>query len=319
MTVARRTPGVLCRGLYLLFYKLMNDTQTPSGSPEPRAVERADAQPPLPNFIGVGVQRGGTTWVHRALELHPDVFVPPAKEIQYFNFHFDQELDWYRSHFAPWTGERAIGEISPNYYYHDEFIRRIHDALPDAKIFIVFRHPVERAWSQYQLMADRFFQGKSFRKACEETDSIVGRGRYDEHLQSLYRHFPREQVLTLFYDELSADPQSLLRKLFRFLGVDEAFVPPSVHQRYNRVVYPEAQRRLERWKMQWVVEVVKKTPLGEWIKNRHHKSGPKIRAADRAFLCDYYLPHIERFAEMVDEDLTAWLEDLKQGAAQHRR
>ena len=69
----------------------------------------------LPNFLGIGAQRAGTTWLYNCLNEHPDVFVSSAKEIHFFSHEFDRGVTWYEGHFQGRNTESAIGEITPNY------------------------------------------------------------------------------------------------------------------------------------------------------------------------------------------------------------
>ena len=98
----------------------------------------------LPNFLGIGVQRAATTWLHNCLDEHPQVFVPKDKELHFFSSQFDRGLAWYESCFAAANGQMAVGEITPT-YLHEAPIERIAATLPAARLFLVLREPVARA------------------------------------------------------------------------------------------------------------------------------------------------------------------------------
>ena len=110
----------------------------------------------LPNFIGLGAQRAATTWAYACLREHPEVFIPEQKEIGFFRWHYDKGLDWYASHFEGHAGEPAIGEITPGYMHSAEAIGRIATDLPSVRVFVVLREPVQRSFSAYQLLHERF-------------------------------------------------------------------------------------------------------------------------------------------------------------------
>src|SRR4051812_32958483 len=104
----------------------------------------------LPTFLGIGVPRAGTTWLHELLSSHPEVYVPVRrKELSFFNLYYDRGTRWYQK-FFPSEAEadryRALGEITPYYFYGPECPERIA-RLGVGKLLLILRHPVERAWS----------------------------------------------------------------------------------------------------------------------------------------------------------------------------
>jgi len=143
---------------------------------------------PGPHFLCIGAQKAGTTWLHRNLVCHPDVWLPPIKEIHYFDgrrspvvvghlrqylqrvergeirrvperFEFARRLmrdepkddRWYLSLFEFAHG-RLCGDMTPAYGLLDrKAVARIHDLLPSCRILFVMRDPVERAWSQAKM------------------------------------------------------------------------------------------------------------------------------------------------------------------------
>src|SRR5688572_14326389 len=103
----------------------------------------------LPDFLIVGAMRSGTTSLHKYLQAHPDVFVASGKEVHFFDRRYGRGLDWYRSRFAGVTTERVVGEATPAYMYDENAIARIAHDLPDARLIVVLRNPVDRAYSHY--------------------------------------------------------------------------------------------------------------------------------------------------------------------------
>ena len=103
----------------------------------------------LPDFLGIGVQKGGTTTLQRLLEQHPDLFLPKQKELHYFSLHYGKGEAWYRQQFAAAAPQQRCGEITPYYVFHPQAPQRIHALLPQAKLILLLRDPVERALSQF--------------------------------------------------------------------------------------------------------------------------------------------------------------------------
>ena len=261
----------------------------------------------LPTFVGIGVQRAGTTWIHRCLREHPQVCVPHVKkEVQFFNRHFDRGLEWYEAQFVVRPEHVAIGEISPNYLSAPEAIPRMAAIVPHAKLFVVLREPVDRAYSAYHLLSDQY-RGLTFREACER-GTLIRLGLYAEQLQRLFQYYRRDQVRVFLYDDLRSNPASFLRDLFRWIDVDDSVHPPSTGRRYNRIVFPAGQRLLRRLQLAWVIDAVKNSSVGESLKRIHATELEPPRCDDDVrFLKQAFRDDIIRLQELICRDLSAWL------------
>jgi hypothetical protein len=150
----------------------------------------------LPNFVIVGAPKCGTSSLARWLMEHPEVYVVPEKELHFFTGYWNQGVDWYENCFAP-DGERAVGEASPTYLQNHTAHARMQSLIPDAKLIAIMRNPVDRAYSHYWHWKDRKGVTVSFEEAIEPelaggSDVYVTPGRYAEHLEHLWQHFPRE-------------------------------------------------------------------------------------------------------------------------------
>jgi len=194
----------------------------------------------LPNFIGIGAPKAATSWLHRCLSEHPEVFVARQKEVNIL--HYDSvhdDLSTYRTHFARAGAAKAIGEISVRYLDSQNAPRRVARYLPGARVFVSLRNPVEQVYSHYwHLRRQNFHQSAggaralTFEEAMEQLPEVLVRpAEYGRHLQNWLRHVDRAQLLVLFYDDVVADPDSALRMLYSHLGVDATFVPPSLRTR----------------------------------------------------------------------------------------
>jgi hypothetical protein len=260
---------------------------------------------PLPNFVGIGAQRAATTWLHECLAEHPDVFVPQAKELNFFVKHFEQGTEWYRKQFAGYSGESAIGEITPTYLGDRDALPRIANTLPDAKLFVVLRNPFERTYSAYQLFRDRF-HWRTFREALETSEMLIAHSLYSEHVRCALDLFPADRLRVFLYDDIEASPNAVLKDLFSFLDVDPTFIPPSISKRYNSIIFPRAQRLLTAVGLRWAVSLVKKSPLAEIIK-RKSRPVKRISRADLEYLSRRFLPDIAALELLIDRDLSHWV------------
>ncbi len=197
------------------------------------------------SFLIGGVQKGGTTALAQFLGEHPQVALPLAKEAHVFDdagvddARDPQEIDGdYAAHFAPGSGDRLHGDATPIYILHPKLVRRIAAYNPAMKWILILRHPLERALSQYHMERARGRERLPFwlalllepwrlrgheddlsRDSPTSRHSYRLRGDYARQLDVLYAHFPHDQVLVLFNDELDADPGATLGRVHRFLGL----------------------------------------------------------------------------------------------------
>jgi hypothetical protein len=194
----------------------------------------------LPNFLIIGAQKAGTTWLAKCLGEHPDVFIPEIKEIYYFDRYYDKGLAWYEAYFEPWSGEKAVGEGTVGYIRSTTSPGRIHDTLGDnVKLIANLRHPVERAYSAYRMHLSRgeIPYELDFRTFVrKDVQGALSQSTYTPQLERYLAHFPRENLLVLIYEEIYQDTQKTLDTCARYLGVAPGFTPPSVSDRVNNSV-----------------------------------------------------------------------------------
>ncbi|MBM4362224.1 MAG: sulfotransferase [Deltaproteobacteria bacterium] len=203
---------------------------------------------PLPDFLIVGGQRCGTSSLFRWLEAHPRVLRPVRKEIEYFSTSYAEGEAWYRAHFslrARLPG-RVTFEATPDYLLHPLAARRAAALVPDARIVVLLRDPVERAISQWKHMRrlglepldlDDALAAESGRIAPDlaiagsdplapllelRRHGYAERGRYAAQLGRWFDAFPRDRVLVLVSEEMWADPTATLRRLLGFVGLGDA-------------------------------------------------------------------------------------------------
>ena len=198
----------------------------------------------LPDFLGIGVQKGGTTSLQRLLEQHPGAFLPPAKELHYFSLHYNQGEAWYRQQFAGAAPGQRCGEITPYYVFHPDAPQRISALLPKAKLVVLLRDPVERTLSQYfhsvrlgleplaleQALAaeeQRLAAGDGRHRSHQE-HSYLARSRYEQQLPLWEALFAPEQLLVLRSEDLFVDPGRLWQELLDFLELDPMALPSAV-------------------------------------------------------------------------------------------
>jgi hypothetical protein len=193
----------------------------------------------LPDFLGIGAQKAGTTWLFEQLRTHPEIYFPRRKELHYFDENFHRPLHWYASHFVDADARRA-GEITPAYAILDERrLAYLAAVMPRVRAILLLRDPVERAWSQAvmtlveQPMRDPAAIDTAEFAGFVRSPTVLRRSRYSATIDAWRRHFPESQMLVAFHDELRATPQQLLDRITGFLGVQPTAPGPA----RDRVVY----------------------------------------------------------------------------------
>lgn len=188
-----------------------------------------------PNFLFVGADKAGSSWLHSVLMTHPEIFLAPEKDLYFFDRYFGRGLDWYARHFEAATPEAAIiGEICHDYLYSPPAAERIAASLPDVRVMVCLREPVERAMSSYLNMRRAGWVSSDFATALDEHPHLLEHGRYGAHLARFAAHLPRERIYLGFFDDLQRNPQLFLDGVLTWLGVDRLVLSDAQHQPVRR-------------------------------------------------------------------------------------
>lgn len=207
----------------------------------------------LPNFLVVGAGKAGTTSLYKYLEQHPEIFMSPVKEPNYFALK-GMEVDYrspdaknrinkwsvtslasYQELFMYAEGFKARGEASPLYLYSPIAPKEIKSEIPDAKIIVILRNPTDRAFSSYlHLRKNRRERIASFEMALNEESRRIEDnwewiwhytqvGLYGEQLGRYKEYFSKDRILVIFFEDLINARRSTLQLVYRFLNVNENF------------------------------------------------------------------------------------------------
>jgi hypothetical protein len=203
----------------------------------------------LPNFIIIGVQKGGTSSLFKYLLQHPNIIPGYKKEVKFFDGNHHKGIDWYRYNFPLMTQMSdpitQTGEASPSYVFHPLVPKRIKEVLPNIKLVLLLRNPVARAYSHYQGNLRKGHEELSFEEAVEleqsrlegEKEAIIAdqhypmykylvysylaRGIYIEQIKNWLKSFPREQILIQRSEDLFSNPQKVYSRALAFLGLPD--------------------------------------------------------------------------------------------------
>jgi len=273
----------------------------------------------FPTFLGIGVSRCGTTWLNDLLESHPDIYMSPRKEIAFFSRYYDRGIGWYEGFFpndAEATQYKAIGEVTPTYWYVPECPERIARVPSIRKLIMVIRNPIERAYSDYGLRVKNGVYSGSFEDYPSFRPQSLAWGFYSAKIKSFLQYFDRDQLLILIFEEMMADVVQSKQRLAGFLQVDPDRFPGTIeHKKINRSYVPKARwayalaykvsRSLRyKWDMDWVVNVAKR--LGIERAFGEGERLPPMNPETRQRLRGYYRNEIVELEGLLDADLSAW-------------
>ena len=198
----------------------------------------------LPDFIVIGALKSGTTSLDFYLDRHPQIRTAPGKEVRFFaeDEPWSKGVDWYRSHFR---GEADIyGEVCATYASyptHLDVPQKMYSVIPDAKLIYLLRDPIERIVSQYVHRCADGHEDRSFDTVVREAhadDDYICRSAYHRQLERFLECYRKSDILVVLSEELLHDRQSTLRRVFRFLGVNEDHESP-----LNRVKLHQSSRK----------------------------------------------------------------------------
>ncbi|MCV0366633.1 MAG: sulfotransferase domain-containing protein [Nitrosopumilus sp.] len=242
----------------------------------------------LPDFIIIGTARSGTTSLYYNICQHPCVFPAAYDELGFFDSNFHLGLNWYRSLFptlfSKWIVKHnkkfaITGEDTPFYIWSPTVAKRILKILPNVKLIVLFRNPIDRAYSNYHLGVRAGSENLSFEDAIQvelnrltnkiESEnelekyttprSYIAKGLYANQLKIWLELFNNEQLFIISTEDFESKPQETLDKIFDFLQIPK-----------NHVVNPEKHKVA---------------------------SYPKMKSETRKFLVDFYKkPNAELFS-----------------------
>lgn len=234
----------------------------------------------LPDFVIIGGQRCGTTSLYNYLVKHPNVLPAFRKETHFFTNHFGKGLTWYRAQFPSGLylsyaqrryGQGFVsGEATPYYLFHPHAPRRVFEAIPEVRLIVLLRNPVDRAYSHYHhevragveslsfedaiereleelpLETEKMLKDEHYHSFCHQNYSYLARGIYVEQLESWGRFFNTQQMLIIQSEGFDQDPPSALRQVIEFLHLPawELKEYTKYHQANYAPMDPATRRRL---------------------------------------------------------------------------
>jgi hypothetical protein len=292
----------------------------------------------LPNFLIIGMAKAGTTPLFAALKQHPQIFMSRIKEPRFFAFMNDPprfggpsfhdyiqsptitEIADYEALFDDAGTKKARGEASTIYSYYpgDKPAVHIRHYLPDVRLIILLRQPAARTYANFVHCIRNDWEplGNFVQALADEPRRIRDNWsyflRYRQNsdyltqLQRYYDRYDRHQISVYLYDDLCKAPLTLVQDVFRFLEVDDSFVP-DISGRYNVSLLPislHIHRVLNRMRRATTIASLRRI-IGRAIRINLYR--PTIPADIYEELTDEFRPDILRLQDMIDRDLKNWI------------
>jgi Sulfotransferase family len=301
----------------------------------------------LPNFLIIGAAKSGTTSLASYLGQHPDVFISPWKEPNYFALagqslphigpappevirelihgHTVTDFAKYTELFCGAGNASAVGEASVRYLYYPQAASRIAETLKQPRIVAVLREPVSRCYSHYRMNVQFQLEPLEFQEALDAEEArkksnwdwdwhYASVSRYTQQIQRYFDHFGREQVKVILYDDFMADPVRIFQEVCAFIGVASNLVPDM--SRRGKVPYVPVHAGFDRW-LHWpsrsrrLVESVIPRRLRRPLMNRlaacNRKPAAKLDVHLKRRLGQTFREEIQKLEQLLGRS-TGWLE-----------
>jgi hypothetical protein len=270
-----------------------------------------------PNFIFIGPDKSGSSWLHAILRQHPECFVPSSKDIYFFDRYFHRGMEWYLDHFREANaGHTAIGELSHDYLFSPAAAERIRANLPGVRLLTSLRKPIDRSFSQYLFMLRNGVTKAPFEQAIDEFPNLLGNSFYARHLAVYFDAFDRDRIKVMFFENLERDPRGFGREVFEFLGLRmieqlpfETKVLTASRPRSEALarLTHVAAVRARNLGLGRLVGMLKQSPLRSLLYRPYEADErPRVAAETWARLSALFEPDIQRLEAMLERSLAEW-------------
>lgn len=298
----------------------------------------------MPDFLIIGAAKCGTTALHRYLSEHPQIYMSPTKELNFFALegtdcsiykgdisgrqspNLINNLEEYKSFFEQALNEQIIGESSPLYMLHPSAAQNIKNHLPYAKLISILRNPVDRAYSDFLFNLGRGTEPiTSFTEAIQAEPQRIrdqywyrwhykSRGFYFEQIQRYFKLFDSAQIKIILYEELQHNTSTVLKDIFRFLGVDPSFQPE--YSRKHNVTYVPRSRLISQslqsknsvaHNLKNIIPKEIRRQFKQKIMSWNQQEFAELSLEIRQQLNKEYRNDIFQLQDLIQKDLSSWL------------
>lgn len=293
------------------------------------------------DFIGIGAAKCATTWAYRCLLEHPQICGPYIKEVNYFltKKHplyseeeqkqkrqlFPKGIKSYLGYFSHCSANSIKGEISVSYMTDPGAAELIHKNFPDVKILVFLRDPLKRAFSFYNFAKDFMLKEKNrtFEEALKNNPEIyIDWGMYFKHLKPYYNLFPKNNIGVFFTDDIKNNQVNFIQGVYKFLGVDRNFIPPSAKKKENiasQVRFPLLRKAVDftvkviyKLRFGFLINLLKKIGGQKAVYYFHYKINvsavkkPELNPETEKKLRNLFKKDIENLERLIGRNLGDW-------------
>ena len=250
------------------------------------------------DFFIAGFQKCASTWLHRTLQGHPEVFLPSEHMVHFYDMHFERGLSWYEAFFDGAASGHIVGDATVTYARSEIAMARIARYNPDARVVMILRNPIDRAWSHYwheRKKGKIAFEFEEWESNYDLFSDWILPGFYTQHIDRVESLFGKDQLLVIFHDDVASRPSEVLSSVCGFLGVDVKHLPAVGNSPINKTVVGRQRRSgwsyLARCKVR--------------SEEKAYAAGPSEQAV--AQMRTVYLPVVRELEKRFGRDLERWL------------
>ncbi|MGN6616906.1 MAG: sulfotransferase family protein [Ilyomonas sp.] len=287
-----------------------------------------------PNFFIVGAPKAGTTSLYHYLEQHPEIYMSPIKETNYFSrpeinssgLFYKKKNEWtidqYAEQFEGLTTEKAIGEASVSYLFYPNVPYKIKQFNPDAKIIIMLRNPIDRGFSHYLMdrrvgFTNLSYEDIVYRKEFEKNNTrffyqqYVELGMYYSQIKRYLDIFSPEKVKILYFEDVIKDIEMVVKEVYKFLGVDDKFMAET-EKKFNTFQSAKSPLIAKLYAQKRIRKVIKRLVGigGEALMKRFlfsRENKPVMSPNLKRELIDIYKADVLKTGELLNKDLSNWI------------
>tara|TARA_B100000401_G_scaffold438439_1_gene387114 strand:- start:99 stop:959 length:861 start_codon:yes stop_codon:yes gene_type:complete len=282
------------------------------------------------DFFIVGAPKAGTTSLYHYLSEHPETDMSILKEPNYFSEKSIKDNDLYyksysikklsRYHSLFKNNNLIKGEASVSYLYYKDVAKSIKAYNSSARIIIMLRDPIERAFSHYLmdfrlgLINDTFeniiLQKSNLSNSKTYFQQYVKLGEYTNQIKRYFNEFPSEQILVVDYDDFKNKTSDVVKKVYKFLKIDINFSPELNNKHNARFI---VNNRLLKFLFSKIIirkamNLIFPKFIKSFIKNQFFNNKPPILlSSSRLYLQQYFKKDVENLSNFLQKDYSKWI------------
>lgn len=280
---------------------------------------------PKVDFIGLGVQKSGTTTIHDTLSKHEEIYVANGvdKDTSFFSCYYDRGYEWYEDNFKDAGAGCSAGEVSTSYFYDSDAPERIKAYNSDIKLFVCLRNPVDRVISnhRHEIRLNHISECNfDIEKAIINNPAYIMQSMYSMHLKKWLKAFGNDAIHVILFDDLLSEPHKMFDDLFKFLGheydssmysldkLNESRIPSS--QRIEKGI-KSVGRIMKNVGLTPIVRAGRNLGFNDWLRTKNTvDSDKRVFEIDEKVINTIrstFTDDVNELSSLINRDLNHWL------------